>query len=82
MNGNIKFQTTSTSWNANFTGETSKNGFSSSSVSDNGRGNDVGVINGDLQGKFYGDKAQGVGGKFNLDAIEGHKASGVFKASK
>ena len=82
VNGNIKFKTSNSSWNANLQGSASGSGFTST-VSDNGLG-DVGIITegSQLSGKFYGDDADAVGGTFNINSAETHKATGVFKATK
>ena len=82
VNGNIKFKTSNSSWNANLQGSASGSGFTST-VSDNGLG-DVGIITegSQLSGKFYGNEADAVGGTFNINSAETHTATGVFKATK
>ncbi len=84
MDGNIKFKTENTSWNANFTGGTSGTGFKSTSISDNGAGNDnqIQSTGSNLEGSLYGKDAQSVGGAFKLNSAEQDTASGVFKATK
>ncbi len=89
MDGNIKFKSENTSWNANFSGEaTSGNKFESTSISNNNgdpTATDISTITegSSLQGAFYGNNGEAVGGTFNLDGVSStkdYKASGVFKA--
>lgn len=76
MNGGMNFETkTGQNWNTQFEGSVSGNTFSSSTMSG---GN---VDTGTIDGKFYGNEAQSVGGTFDLN--QGlDKATGVFKADK
>lgn len=83
MDGNIKFDTTTgKSWNSNFKGTTSGSSFTTSnggSVGGTGSGNTI--KSGSVDGSFYGDKAQSVGGTFKLNT-DSDTANGVFKATK
>ena len=85
MTGNLKFKTSSTSWNADFSGENlaGSNTFTSTSISDAGSGNDALIDSGQIDGGFYGNDAQNVGGTFELgSSAESQTATGVFKATK
>jgi len=85
MDGNIKFTTVNgQSWNADFTGSTSGSTFSSTTVSNNTDGSNVGVISAgsEVRGAFYGTDAQAVGGTFQLNNANDDTATGVFKATK
>ena len=78
--GTIKFDTKSgQSWNTSFTGTTSGSTFSSNSVS--GTAGTSSVTKGSVDGQFYGDKAESVGGTFSATTGT-DTANGVFKASK
>ena len=74
VNGSINFETeTNQAWNTTFTGDTSGNTFSSSSV-----GGDA--VSGSVAGAFYGDNATSVGGTADLTNSAGDNANTVFKA--
>lgn len=76
MDGDMNFETNSgQNWSAEFEGSVSGNSFSSSAMTG---GN---VDSGTVDGKFYGNDAQSVGGTFDLDK-GADKATGVFKADK
>jgi len=82
MDGNIKFDTQAgQSWDSNFEGTTSGSSFTTSggSVAGSGAGNDI--TSGSVDGKFYGDDAQAIGGTFDLKT-DADTANGVFKATK
>ncbi|MEA3315193.1 MAG: transferrin-binding protein-like solute binding protein, partial [Campylobacterota bacterium] len=83
MDGNIKFDTQSgDSWNSNFEGTTSGSNFTTTnggSVGGTGAGSEIN--SGSVDGSFYGDDAQAVGGTFDLKT-DSDTASGVFKATK
>ncbi len=80
--GHINFDTASgEEWRTNIgTGTVTDNSFKSSSVSGSGS-NGRAVTSGSVDGSFYGDNANQVGGNFNM-ATGGHTAEGVFKADK
>ncbi len=76
VDGKIDFKTESNqAWKTTFTGDTSGNTFSSSSV-----GGDA--TSGSVDGAFYGKEASSVGGTFDLNNAGSDKATGVFKADK
>jgi len=86
MDGSIDFQTQSgQEWETEFTGTTSGNAFSSNEMTVNA-GDETAVSTSEapssaIDGQFYGDNAEAVGGTFNLNT-ESNKATGVFKATK
>jgi len=76
VDGTINFETDAGhSWNTTFSGDTTGNTFSSSSV-----GGDA--TDGTVDGAFYGTDATAVGGTFDLNNANNDKATGVFKADK
>ncbi|MEA3383751.1 MAG: FecR domain-containing protein [Campylobacterota bacterium] len=80
MDGDIKFDTQAgQAWNSSFDGTTSGNTFTNTTI--NGTSDDKAIQSGSVDGTFYGDNAQAVGGTFELNT-EADKATGVFKATK
>ena len=84
MDGSIGFNTASgQTWDTTFKGSTTENTFQSNSVAGNVRTDSsaAAIEGGNVQGQFYGDDAQAVGGTF---VLQGGKdvATGVFKATK
>ena len=84
MDGSIGFNTTSgQTWDTTFKGSTTKNTFQSNSVAGSviNSNSAAAIVGGDVQGQFYGDNTQAVGGTF---VLQGGKdvATGVFKAKK
>ncbi len=77
MDGTVDFETESgQNWNTTFSdGSTTENKFTSSTV-----GGDA--VSGQVNGTFYGDDAQAVGGTFDMTNGSSDKATGVFKADK
>jgi hypothetical protein len=82
INGNMNFATQNgTKWDINIqNGEVTPYGFSSDSLT-TGTNSDVENISGKLEGKFYGDNAEVVGGSFEVSG-DNHNAQGVFSAKK
>ena len=84
MDGSMKFGTKAgQSWSSTFSGTTSETTFSSTSVGGASIGSSgaKAITSGNVDGSFYGDNAEAVGGAFNLET-ESDKATGVFKATK
>ncbi len=82
MDGTIKFNTVlNQAWDTAFSGTTSGNTFSSTSVSGNVDGS-AAVTSGNVDGSFYGTNAEAVGGTFELNTNDGKEATGIFKATK
>ncbi len=77
VDGTIGFETQSgQNWNTTFNdGTTSGNKFSSTTV-----GGDA--TTGRVDGSFYGDNAEAIGGTFDMTNGDSDKATGVFKADK
>ena len=82
INGNMNFATQNgTKWDINIqNGEVTPYGFSSQSLT-TGTNSDVENISGKLEGKFYGNNAEVVGGSFEVNG-DNHNAQGVFGAKK
>ncbi|RLA78280.1 MAG: hypothetical protein DRG78_15525 [Epsilonproteobacteria bacterium] len=82
MDGTIKFKTElNQAWDTAFSGTTSGNTFSSTSVNGNVDGSDA-VTSGNVDGTFYGKNAEAIGGIFDLNTNDGKEATGIFKAIK
>jgi hypothetical protein len=90
VDGEIGFDTENGKrWNSNFTGDTSGSSFNSNSV-DTTVSNIDGVgssetqqnTGGNVNGQFFGDNAQAIGGTFSLSPDNKQNATGVFKATK
>ncbi len=82
MDGTAKFNTTlNQAWDTAFSGTTSGNSFSSTSVSGNVDGSDA-ITSGSVDGNFYGTNTEAVGGTFDINTNNGKNATGTFKATK
>lgn len=81
MDGSIGFKTQSgQTWDSSFSGSTSGNSFSATSIS-GGTNGQKNLTSGAVDGNFYGTDAQAVGGTFQLSTDQ-DTATGVFKATK
>ncbi|MEA3513543.1 MAG: FecR domain-containing protein [Campylobacterota bacterium] len=86
MSGTIDFNTQNgQTWNSKFDGSTSLNSFDSISVESTATIDNNQITNqdaGSVNGEFYGNEAQAVGGTFKTKVNDYNVATGVFKAQK
>lgn len=81
VNGDVTFNTKNEDWKVNVNdGLVEANKFQSSTVSGALSDGDK-IYSGEVAGQFYGDKAQAVGGGFNITTQDGKSAIGAFGAT-